>query len=298
MAQHGFFYENEEVKEARFQIFKENVRLIERHNQEGNHTYKLGINKFADLTNEEFFAKYAKNSIASLKVASLNQSSFVYKNMKDIPASFDWRDHNAVTAVKDQGRCGSCWAFSAVATIEGIIAIRSGNLNELSEQHILDCNYKHEGCNSGTQINAIDFVIKNGGLASETDYPYTGIPTSCANNKQSSLSSKITDIGFIPFNNETALLEAVANQPVSVDVDITTWQFYRSGVLTGKCGTNLNHAVALVGYGESKDGVKFWLVKNSWGLGWGEDGYMKLHRNIDAKEGMCGIAKLGCYPIA
>ncbi|KAL1532143.1 senescence-specific cysteine protease SAG39-like [Salvia divinorum] len=298
MAQHGFSYENEKVKEARFQIFKDNVQHIDRHNQEGNHTYKLGLNKFADLTNEEFLAKYARSSMQSSKVVSSYQSSFEYTNIKDIPSSLDWRDHNAVTAVANQGTCGTCWAFSAVATIEGIVAIRSGNLKKLSEQHILDCNYMHEGCKGGRQNSAFEFVIKNGGLASDTDYPYIGIQTACANNKPSSLSLNITGFGFIPPNNETALLAAVANQPVSVDVDITILQFYRSGILTGECGTNLNHAVTVVGYGESEDGVKFWLVKNSWGRGWGDDGYTKLQRNVNAIEGMCGIAMIGCYPIA
>ncbi|KAL1532145.1 senescence-specific cysteine protease SAG39-like [Salvia divinorum] len=186
----------------------------------------------------------------------------------------------------------------AVAAIEGIVAIRSGNLIELSEQHILDCNYGHEGCKGGRYDHALDFVKKNGGLASDTDYPYTAAQGVCVNNKPSSLSSKFTGFGVVPYNDETSLLAAVAKQPVSVSININLLQFYRSGIFTGECKTNVNHAVAVVGYGKSEDGVKFWLIKNSWGLGWGEKGYAKLHRNIDAKEGMCGIAMYGRYPTA
>ncbi|XP_057794997.1 senescence-specific cysteine protease SAG39-like [Salvia miltiorrhiza] len=298
MAQHGRYYKNEEEKVKRFKIFKENVQHIESFNREGSHTYKLRINKFADLTNEEFLAKYGGNLKPSFSMIPSNQSSFEYGNVKDVPPSLDWRDHNAVTPVQNQGQCGCCWAFTAVAAIEGIEAIRSGELTPLSEQHILDCNYGHEGCQGGRMDHAFDFVAKNGGLASDTDYPYTGTQGACAINKPSSLSSRITGFVFVPNNDEAALLAAVANQPVSVAIDPKLFQFYHSGVLTGECGTNLTHAVTVVGYGESEDGVKFWLVKNSWGAEWGDNGYVKVQRNVDAKEGMCGIAMFPSYPTA
>ncbi|XP_042032461.1 cysteine protease XCP1-like [Salvia splendens] len=200
MTQHGFSYENEKVKQTRFQIFKDNVQHIERHNQEGNHTYKLGINKFADLTNEEFLAKYARSCMPSFKVRLSNQSTYEYKDMKDVPPSLDWRDHNAVTAVGDQGSCG--------------------RLIQLSEKRILDCNYYHEDCNGGRMDHAVEFVRKNGGLSSDIDYPYTGNQGACANNKPSSLSSVITGFSCIPNYNEAALLAAVANQPVSESVEL------------------------------------------------------------------------------
>ncbi|XP_047965661.1 zingipain-2-like [Salvia hispanica] len=295
MAQHGFSYENEKVKQTRFQIFKDNVQHIEMHNQEGNHTYKLGINKFADLTSEEFLAKYARSSMPSFKVPLSNQSTYEYKDMKDVPPSLDWRDHNAVTVVVDQGSCGCCWAFAAVAAIEGIVAIRSGRLIQLSEQHILDCNYYHEDCNGGRMDHAFEFVWRNGGLSSDIDYPYTGTQGACANYKPSSLSSVITGFSCIPNYNEAALLAAVANQPVSVNIDLKVLHFYQSGILTGECGNNLDHVVTIVGYGV-ENGVEFWLVKNSWGSEWGENGYVRVQRNAGAKEGMCGIATFGCYP--
>ncbi|XP_042032459.1 ervatamin-B-like [Salvia splendens] len=294
MAEHGFSYENEKVKKTRYQIFKDNVAHIERHNQEGKHTYKLGINEFADLTNEEFLAKYARSSVPSFNVTS-NQSSFEYKCTKHVPHRLDWRDYNAVTPIQNQGDCGSCWAFSAVAAIESIVAIRSGKLTRLSQQHVLDCNYEHDTCEGGLIHNAFEFVIKNGGLASAIDYPYTAIQGKCSNNKPSSLSLNITGYSVVPQNNEKALLKAVANQPIAVYIDASTFQFYKSGVMTGKCGTRLNHGVVIVGYGK-EDGVKFWLLKNSWGRGWGENGYMKLKRKVHAKEGMCGIAMFPVYP--
>ncbi|XP_047968604.1 ervatamin-B-like [Salvia hispanica] len=298
MAEHGFSYENERVKETRYKIFKDNVMHIERHNKKGEHTYQLGINKFADLTNEEFLAKYARSSVPSFKATS-NQSSFEYKGMKHVPHRLDWRNYNVVTAIENQvvnqGECGCCWAFSAVAAIESIVAIRSGKLTQLSEQHILDCNYEHDGCDGGTIDHAFEFVRKNGGLASDIDYPYTAIQGKCSNNKPSSLSINITGFSAVPPNNEKALLKTVANQPIAVYIDASTLRFYKSGVLTGKCGTRLNHGVVIVGYGK-EDGVKFWLVKNSWGTGWGENGYIKLKRKVHAKEGMCGIAMIPVYP--
>ena len=144
-----------------------------------------------------------------------------------------------------------------------------------------------------------EFVRKNGGLASDNDYPYIATQGACANNKPSSLTSKIIGFSCIPNNNEAALLAAVANQPVTVNINPQLLQFYRSGVLTGECGsqlTDLIHIVTIIGYGVSENGVDYWLIKNSWGPVWGENGYARVHRNIGAMEGQCGIATFGCYP--
>ncbi|KAG8385457.1 hypothetical protein BUALT_Bualt03G0047300 [Buddleja alternifolia] len=296
MSQYNRYYESKEEKVKRFKIFKYNVDYIESFNRVGTHTYQLGINQFADMTSEEFLAKYTGNSMPSFQSSPV--APFKYENVKDVPPSLDWREKNAVTPVQSQGPCGSCWAFSAVAAIEGIVQIKSGVLTSLSEQQIIDCDGAFDGCQGGRMEKAFEFVERNGGLASDTDYPYQTMEGVCSTNTPSSLAASITGIGGVPQNNETAMLMAVANQPISVGIDPSLFQFYRSGVLTGECGTNRTHAITAVGYGTSEDGIKFWLFKNSWGPWWGEDGYIRIQRDVDVVEGMCGLAMDLTYPIA
>lgn len=197
---------------------------------------------------------------------------------------------------------GSCWAFSAVAATEGITKISKGKLISLSEQQILDCdtNPTDQGCQGGLMENAFDFIVKNGGLTYEDDYPYKAADGTCNSRKSLSNVAKIKGYQKVPENSEAALLKAVSQQPVSVAIDAggSSFQFYSSGVYTGSCGTSLNHGVAAVGYGAEEDGTKYWLVKNSWGTKWGEEGYIKIERDVDDKEGRCGIAMDASYPIA
>ncbi|KAL2494908.1 Senescence-specific cysteine protease SAG12 [Forsythia ovata] len=294
MAQHRRIYKSNEEKEKRFKVFKDNVEYIERFNRAANNTYELGINEFADLTNEEFLAKYTGHSMPSFQTSST--TSFMYEKVKAVPASLDWRKRGAVTPVKNQEQCGSCWVFSAVAVIEGIVQIKTGKLVSLSEQQVLDCISTSDGCNGGWTEQVFEFVKKNRGLASDTNYPYRAKKGTCSNIKSSSLATMITGHHHVPKNNERALLRAVAKQPVSVSLDASRFQFYKSGILTGKCGTEPIHVAAAVGYGKSEDGTKYWIFKNSWGPSWGENGYIRLQRNIKAKEGMCGIAMHATYP--
>lgn len=301
MARYGRGYKDASEKEKRYNIFKENVARIEAFNKANDKPYKLGVNAFADLTNEEF--KATRNRFKGHMCSQLTKTaSFKYENITAVPASMDWTKKGAVTPIKDQGQCGCCWAFSAIAAVEGIHEIATGKLVSLSEQELVDCDTKgeDEGCNGGLMDDAFKFIIQNHGIASETTYPYQGVDGKCSASKENSHAAKITGYEDVPANSEAALLKAVANQPVSVAIDASgfDFQFYSSGVFTGPCGTELDHGVTAVGYGASSDGTKYWLVKNSWGTAWGQEGYIMMQRDIAAKEGLCGIAMEASYPTA
>ncbi|ONK58799.1 uncharacterized protein A4U43_C09F16760 [Asparagus officinalis] len=195
---------------------------------------------------------------------------------------------------------GCCWAFSTVGATEGLIQIKKGNLTSLSEQQLVDCvtGGVTRGCEGGLMDEAFEYIIQNKGIASEETYPYTATEGTC--NTDATSAATITGYEKVPANSEEALMAAVATQPVSVAIDGggPDFKFYSRGVFTGPCGTDLDHAVTLVGYGteESADGTKYWLVKNSWGETWGEGGYMRMARDVGAPEGLCGIAKDASYP--
>ncbi|GMP72212.1 hypothetical protein CsSME_00030320 [Camellia sinensis var. sinensis] len=301
MACFGRVYEDDVEKEMRFKIFKDNMEFIESFNSvAGARPYKLGINQFADLTNEEFQASRNGYKRSSLPKAS-KTSSFRYENVTAVPASMDWRKNGAVTAIKDQGQCGCCWAFSAVAATEGIHQLKTGKLISLSEQELVDCDTSQDqGCGGGEMDSAFKFIINNNGLTTEANYPYDGTDGTCNTNKEASHAATITGYEDVPSNSESALLKAVAIQPVSVAIDASgsAFQHYSSGVFTGDCATQLDHGVTAVGYETSDDGTKYWLVKNSWGTSWGKGGYIRMQRDIDAAEGLCGIAMDASYPTA
>lgn len=199
-------------------------------------------------------------------------------------------------------KTGCCWAFSAVAATEGIVKLRTGKLISLSEQELLDCDVDdtNRGCNGGAMQDAFEFIATNGGLATEVAYPYTASEGTCTGATKLPTLSAIKGYEAVPPNSESSLLKAVSGQPVAAALDGggSDFRFYSGGIFTGYCGTDLNHAVTIVGYGTTAQGTDYWLLKNSWGASWGENGYMRMLRHVHAAQGLCGIAMDASYPIA
>ncbi|GKA61249.1 senescence-specific cysteine protease SAG39-like protein [Tanacetum coccineum] len=300
MALYGRVYKDEVEKEMRFKIFSNNVAYVEAFNA-GNRGYKLSVNEFADQTNEEF--KAIRNGFKfPTEPTSARTASFRYEDVTAVPSSMDWRKKGAVTPIKNQGQCGSCWAFSTIAATEGITQISTGKLISLSEQELVDCDRsgQDQGCGGGYMDGGFTFIVKNKGINTEAAYPYQAADATCNTKEEAIHAATITGHEDVPVNSESALLKAVAMQPVSVAIDASGFDFqlYSSGVFNGTCGTELDHGVTAVGYGTTADGIKYWLVKNSWGTSWGEDGYIRMIRDVEAKEGICGIAMMASYPTA
>ncbi|GLT59279.1 hypothetical protein SLA2020_321080 [Shorea laevis] len=298
LVKHGKVYNALGEKEKRFQIFKDNLRFIDEHNAE-NQSYRVGLNRFADLTNEEYRATYLGAKKSPRKV-SKRSDRYELRVGDSLPDSVDWRKKGAVVEVKDQGSCGSCWAFSTIAAVEGINKIVTGDLISLSEQELVDCDTTYnEGCNGGLMDYGFEFIINNGGIDTEEDYPYVAADGRCDQYRKNAKVVTIDDYEDVPENNEQALQKAVANQPVSVAIEGggRAFQFYESGIFTGRCGTALDHGVTAVGYG-TENGKHYWIVKNSWGGSWGESGYIRMERNLaGTATGKCGIAMEASYPI-
>lgn len=283
--------------ENRFDVFRTNLRQIVVHNLDHLKNFTMSVNQFADLTPQEFKDTYIRAMKPS--VGSYGCKVFSSAQNPNVPESIDWRAKGAVSSVKDQGQCGSCWTFSATGAVEGAWAIAKGTLVDLSEQQLVDCatgiSYGSHGCNGGQMEGAFKYIEEHGQCGASA-YPYTATDGVC---KQCSSIVHVSSCSDVIPNDQTSLKSAVARQPVSIAIEADTryFQFYSGGVLTSaSCGTNLDHGVLIVGYGE-ESGQKYWLVKNSWSATWGDQGYVKIARSDSTNDaGICGIAMDPSFP--
>uniref|UniRef100_A0A8D0EG11 CATL1 protein n=1 Tax=Strix occidentalis caurina TaxID=311401 RepID=A0A8D0EG11_STROC len=291
-----------EAEAARREVWEKNLWRIQQHNWEeaqGQHGFRLAMNHYGDLTDEEFNQLLNGFSPAwQEEPARLFQASAALKT----PAEVDWRAKGYVTPVKNQGHCGSCWAFSATGALEGLVFNRTGKLAVLSEQNLIDCSRKlgNNGCHGGYMTHAFQYVHDNGGLNSEHVYPYTATDTSSCRYNPQDRAANCSTIWQVAQGSEAALEQAVAAVgPVSVAVDASSFHFhfYKSGIFSSMfCSQQVNHGMLAVGYGTSQElgqNVSYWILKNSWSEVWGEQGYIRLLKGADNQ---CGVANQASFP--
>merc|ERR1712087_565159 len=292
----GKTYSSAIEEEQRFEIFKVNVDYINSMNSKNK--FRLGVTAFADMTADEFGASHfgiAKPDASWGSLPNLGKHTY---NGETLATSVDWTTKGAVTPVKNQGQCGSCWSFSTTGALEGAYEIASGNLVSLSEQQFVDCDKVDSGCSGGLMDNGFNFA-KSNALCTEASYPYKAKGGSCAASSCTVGLAKGAVTGYkdVSADSESAMMSAVTQQPVSIaiEADKSVFQLYKSGVLQSTCGSQLDHGVLLVGYG-TEDGKDYWKVKNSWGASWGDAGYVKLLRGKGG-SGECGLLKQASYPV-
>jgi cathepsin L len=296
-------YTSVEEEINRRSIWEANLAMIRNHNLEadlGVHTYTLKMNQFGDMTNKEF-NKQMNGLDLSLKdkMSGLDRHTFLAPSNVALPAAVDWRTKGYVTPVKDQGQCGSCWAFSATGSLEGQHFAKTSQLVSLSEQNLVDCSgtYGNMGCNGGLMDYAFQYIKMNMGIDTETSYPYEARNDKC---RFTAKNVGATDTGFVDIKskNETDLQNAIATVgPISVAIDAahSSFQFYHTGVYNEPaCSqTQLDHGVLAVGY-DTQNGKDYYIVKNSWGMSWGNQGYIWMSRNT---MNQCGISTMASYPL-
>lgn len=305
--EHKKYYKFDIEERLRMKIYMENKLRIIKHNSDYEMkkvSFRLKMNKYGDMLHHEFknmLNGYNKSINKTLRNERLPiGAAFIEPANVELPKMVDWRKQGAVTPVKDQGHCGSCWAFSATGSLEAQHFRRTGVLVSLSEQNLIDCSgsYGNNGCNGGLMDQAFNYIKHNKGLDTEVTYPYEAENDRCRYNKENSGAS---DVGYvdIPTGDEEKLKAAVATVgPISVAIDAShqSFQFYSDGIYyEPECSSEeLDHGVLVVGYGTDDEGQDYWLVKNSWGENWGDKGYIKMARN---RSNHCGIATTASYPL-
>lgn len=295
---------NEDHRHRLFENWLSNDEYIEHVNHQ-NFTYTLGHNKFSGMSQSEYIDYFnLKNIFFDYQHGNKVDTEYV-----ELADSVNWVESGAVTPVKDQGQCGSCWSFSTTGALEGAYYIKYGKLLSFSEQQLVSCdNFKHGGhdmgCNGGLMDSAFQWIEQNNGLCLESDYSYvsgtTGKSGSCETTCDVVKNSVIHDYNDVAPSSDDAMMTALMQQPVSIAIqaDQKEFQLYQSGVFTGSCGVELDHGVLVVGYG-SENGEDYYLVKNSWSTSWGDNGYIKLGRGsqYNSGAGQCGMLMQGSYPI-
>jgi len=287
-----------------YQTFLQNYNHISDSNANFANTHLSDITQFIFMSPDEFTQyigvdrnrQYFQKQ-HEMRMQTLSDNFVSDLSLSALPQSVDWRTVGAVTPVKNQGQCGSCWAFSTTGSVEGANFIATKNLVPLSEQQLVDCSssYGNNGCNGGLMDYGFQY-IRDKGICSEASYPYTAVTGTCQTTCKPVIPpATVTGYTDVPANNMNALQEAVAMQPVSVaiEADQQVFQFYSGGVLTGTCGTNLDHGVLVVGY-DTASNPPYWIVKNSWGASWGESGYIRIA--MTSGTGLCGINMMASYP--
>ncbi|CAM38321.1 cysteine peptidase A (CPA) [Leishmania braziliensis MHOM/BR/75/M2904] len=276
--QHGKSFGEEAVEGHRFNAFKENMQTAVYLNAQNPHAHYDVSGKFAALTPQEFAKQYLNPDYYTRQLKAHKERAHVYEGVRGGLSAVDWREKGAVTEVKDQGLCGSCWAFSAIGNIEGQWALSGNTLVSLSEQMLVSCDTVDMGCNGGLMDQAWAWIIKNhsGAVYTEVSYPYTsgdGSTASCLSTGK--VGARISGQVSLPQDEDAIEAWLEKNGPISIAVDATTWQLYFGGVVSNCFAYNLNHGVLLVGYNNSAN-PPYWIVKNSWGTSWGEHGYIRL----------------------
>ncbi|KAJ3709010.1 hypothetical protein LUZ61_012715 [Rhynchospora tenuis] len=299
MVKHEKTYALPEDKLRGFENFMKNYEYMNQRKTNGDHL--VGLNNLADLSNEEFREKYLSNKFGMGKRIQRRAGLGSESNYEscNAPSSLNWKEKGVVTPVKDQGHCGSCWSFSSTGAIEAINAIKGNQLISLSEQELVDCVTMNSGCQGGYMQDAFDWVANNGGINTESGYPYTATNGSC--NIRQAANNLVTIDGYEDVEpTDEAFLCALQKQPISVSISahVSDFMLYKGGIYDGNCSNdpfNISHAVLLVGYG-SENGTDYWILKNSWSTKWGDQGYMYMKRDKTLPFGKCAILAMASYP--